>query len=168
MSYFKDAKVGDKVWDYIYGEGEIIEFQYIGRDKKQFIVDFGDGFSDVYNMIGQRICDAIWKSSQRLFYYDNRPTVITQGETPEFVKDIVKEETLTLEMLEKINEQCKKHRIKPIDIGGKKYYKIYEKDKELYFDVDKLSPWFLRNEFISIASNIEQRVSDLERRLDEI
>jgi len=160
--YFSNAKAGDKVWDYIYGEGEI---RLIENNK--ITCEFRHG---VYNYLvdGTAESSVIVKQNQRLFYYDNRPTVITQGETPEFVKDIVKEETLTLEMLEKINEQCKKHRIKPIDIGGKKYYKIYEKDKELYFDVDKLSPWFLRNEFISIASNIEQRVSDLERRLDEI
>ena len=82
MVYFKDAKVGDRVYDLVYGEGTIInvnicpefvsrpitaEFQYTFIDKEILEYALSGKHTGTYE-------------NQRLFYYDNRPIVITQDD----------------------------------------------------------------------------------------
>ena len=74
MSYFSKAKVGDKVWDYVYGEGEVTCF-FPTRELKLGI-DFGNFETVYYNYDGKQH----EHDNQRLFYFDNRPIVITQDD----------------------------------------------------------------------------------------
>jgi len=73
VSYFKDAKVGEKVYDLVCGEGEIV-----GIDGEIIWVDFLDGANtkEDYYRTGKQLD----RHNQRLFYYDNRPIVITQDD----------------------------------------------------------------------------------------
>jgi hypothetical protein len=65
--YFADAKVGDKVWDLVYGEGEITDV-----DNCLICVVF-PMFMKNYYISGKELhSDPI----QRLFYYNRRPIII--------------------------------------------------------------------------------------------
>jgi len=71
--YFKNAKVGDKVWDYIQGSGKV---HCLCDDYFTVTFENGDQYDFMYS--GKSIDDD--GVSQRLFYYDNRPIVITQDD----------------------------------------------------------------------------------------
>ena len=78
MSYFKDAKVGDRVYDYVYGDGTIVE---VCKNKGYIpfiMIEFED-IGDQYHLDGTGWGER-GNVNQRLFYYDNRPIVITQDD----------------------------------------------------------------------------------------
>jgi len=83
MNYFSNAKVGDKVWDYIYGEGEIDGFDtFCGEVNVKFpeerlIKEFKESFTKGGKLVSEH---RFMRCNQRLFYYDNRPIVITQDD----------------------------------------------------------------------------------------
>jgi hypothetical protein len=82
MSYFKDAKVGDKVWDLVWGEGEISKVNICPEfESRPITAIFKYNYCDVetieYSLHGKH-SGTYEKENQRLFYYDNRPIVITQ------------------------------------------------------------------------------------------
>jgi len=87
MSYFKDAKVGDKVWDYVYGEGLIVGF-----DSENYLSMFCSfakvGYNDILYHKSGHLDKEFTIFNQRLFYYDNRPIVITQDDLHLGVVDI--------------------------------------------------------------------------------
>jgi len=71
--YFSNAKAGDKVWDYVYGEGVIT-----GVFKRNIHILFEDSKNDrIMKKTGIRKSHS---HNQRLFYYDSRPIVITQDD----------------------------------------------------------------------------------------
>jgi len=71
--YFSEAVVGDKVWDYVYGEGVITDI----ADNDIAVVDANETAKRFYTLDGRYGKD---DANQRLFYYDNRPIVITQDD----------------------------------------------------------------------------------------
>ena len=75
MNYFKDAKVGDKVWHYVFGEGLMVEKKL--SELKPIAVEFIGGLFHCFYLNGTfgRL-DKV----QSLFYYANRPIVITQDD----------------------------------------------------------------------------------------
>lgn len=82
--YFSNAKVGNRVWDYVYGGGKIkrcyrntIHVKYCYKDS-----------CVVYRFTG-KIRKADGKTNQRLFYYDNRPMVIIQDDIEGLEKDVL-------------------------------------------------------------------------------
>ena len=74
MSYFKDAKVGDRVYDLVYGEGEIWFVDLVCVNVK-----FKTTEERYFRSSGIRV-NAVVGANQRLFYYDSRPIVITQDD----------------------------------------------------------------------------------------
>ena len=72
--YFKEAVVGDKVWDYVYGEGEVRQVDDILIHAVFLIKNI---IEIDYHKNGK---EYLSDSNQRLFYYDNRPIVITQDD----------------------------------------------------------------------------------------
>ena len=80
--YFKDAKVGDRVYDLVYGEGEIrsVETNLTSTEYPKVICGFINHapVEHSYSIYGKYISK--FSENQRLFYYDNRPIVITQDD----------------------------------------------------------------------------------------
>ncbi len=76
--YFSEAKVGDKVWDYVYGEGEIT-----CRDDDKWLIGVTYPITESipFNFRTFNLDGKIYSyENQRLFYYDSRPIVITQDD----------------------------------------------------------------------------------------
>ena len=73
MSYFKDAKVDDKVYDLLHGAGKVFVICQLGLSVK-----FECGYVEEYTLSGYSVL--LNDVNQRLFYYDNRPIVITQDD----------------------------------------------------------------------------------------
>ena len=108
--YFKDAKVGDEVWDYVWGSGIIFSIEL--NETFGIYVDFGGAKRKSYLFSGQLFSDV----NQSLFYYSERPIVITKDdiEFPDYVhsyciksncvKSPDSEETLRLKGLNYIRE----------------------------------------------------------------
>ena len=72
--YFSEAVVGDRVWDYVYGEGEVRQVDDILIHAVFLIKNI---IEIDYHKNGK---EYLSDSNQRLFYYDNRPIVITQDD----------------------------------------------------------------------------------------
>lgn len=73
--YFDNAKVGDEVWDYVYGKGKICKFTGSAICVK-FPSEELIRYLDVYKYDGKN--DKC--INQRLYYYDERPIVIAKDD----------------------------------------------------------------------------------------
>ena len=77
--YFSEAVVGDKVWDYVYGDGVITDI----ADNYIAVVDANETAKRFYTLDGRYGKD---DANQRLFYYADRPII-----TPSFNTDETKD-----------------------------------------------------------------------------
>jgi len=173
MVYFKDAKVGDRVYDLVYGEGTIVnvnicpefvsrpitaEFQYTFIDKEILEYALSGKHTGTYE-------------NQRLFYYDNRPIVITQDDL-----DIKDADEYCLDDYSFTGNTSRDwaDEITIQDYTEEKYTrKIRRETPEIVKDIvkeaePKLGLWFLREELVKAINAVQEDVDSLERRLDEI
>ena len=78
--YFQNVKVGDKVWDYVYGEGKVVGICVFREGA--ISVNYccaGSNLEQEYDFSG-REKDSKWENiNQRLFYYDDRPVIIIKA-----------------------------------------------------------------------------------------
>jgi hypothetical protein len=78
--YFKEAVVGDRVWDYVYGEGEVRQVDDILIHAVFLIKNI---IEIDYHKNGK---EYLSDSNQRLFYYADRPVVTLRG-LPKTLRD---------------------------------------------------------------------------------
>ena len=80
MNYFDNCSVGDKVWDYVYGKGKITGiFKDQPTDYPVYVKFKLSDCNFSFSLSGKiDLCNN--ELPQRLFYYDNRPIVITQDD----------------------------------------------------------------------------------------
>lgn len=72
--YFSNAKVGDRVWDYVYDSGTI---RQVDKQIIHVVFDSGTILEIDYSKDGREYSG---ENNQRLFYYESRPIVITQDD----------------------------------------------------------------------------------------
>lgn len=105
--YFSSAVIGDKVWDYVWNEGKIIEILLTAtsdmkRENSLLRVSF-DNFTDYYMLDGKK---QKLEHNQRLFYYAERPLIISAGCNRIRLKQLLKKELVELnEPLKEIREE---------------------------------------------------------------
>ena len=103
MKYFDGIKKGDKVWDFIYGEGKVYEIED-ADDIESYVINvkFKSGLKESYNLNGRRFtcpsCNQSLFWGKIIFKVPKKPTKLPKPE--EFVR---KPEGRSV----KINECCK-------------------------------------------------------------
>ena len=173
MSYFKDAKVGDRVYDLVYGEGEIrsVETNLTSTEYPKVICGFINHapVEHSYSIYGKYISK--FSENQRLFYYDNRPIVITQDDL-----DIKDADEYCLDDYSFTGNTSRDwaDEITIQDYTEEKYTrKIRRETPEIVKDIaeqsePKLGLWFLREELVNAINAVQENVDSLEKRLTEI
>ena len=169
MGYFKDAKVGDRVYDLVYGDGTIVEV-CMGKNKGYIpfiMIEFED-IGDQYHLDGTGWGER-GNINQRLFYYDNRPIVITQDDL-----DIKDADEYCLDDYSFTGNTSRDwaDEVTIKDYTEEKYTRKIRRDTpEIVKDIvkeaePKLGLWFLREELVKAINAVQK--NSLERRLDEI